>query len=206
MPQLKLSYFDFQGGRGEAARIALALGGIPFEDHRIPVPSWATVREATPFHAVPVLEVDGEPITQSNAINRYVGRLTGLYPDDPLEALRCDEVMDAVEDVTTRLVATFGLEDPDELRAARRALVAGPIPLYLTRLRDILMARGGLYFAAGRLTVADFKVYVLIRHLRSGILDHIPPDLVERVAPELGQHCDRVSSEPRVAAYYDSRG
>ena len=32
---LKLTYFDFHGGRGEPARIALSIGGIPFEDDRV---------------------------------------------------------------------------------------------------------------------------------------------------------------------------
>jgi hypothetical protein len=31
MPKLKLTYFDFHGGRGEPARLALSIGGIPFE-------------------------------------------------------------------------------------------------------------------------------------------------------------------------------
>ena len=51
MPKLKLTYFDFHGGRGEPARLALSLAGIPFEDDR-------------------VLEVDGAIVTQSNGINR----------------------------------------------------------------------------------------------------------------------------------------
>ena len=36
MPKLKLTYFDFHGGRGEPARLALSMGGIPFEDDRVP--------------------------------------------------------------------------------------------------------------------------------------------------------------------------
>ena len=36
MATLKLTYFDFHGGRGEPARIAHSIGGIPFEDHRVP--------------------------------------------------------------------------------------------------------------------------------------------------------------------------
>ena len=95
----------------------------------------------------------------------------------------------------TRTVATFGMEDAEALRAAREELVDGPITLYLRRLQDILIARGGAYFAADRLTVADLKVYVWILNLRSGVLDHVPKDLVDRVAPELAKHCDRVAGE-----------
>ena len=32
MAKLKLTYFDFDGGRGEPARLALHIGGVTFED------------------------------------------------------------------------------------------------------------------------------------------------------------------------------
>lgn len=106
MPKLKLTYFDFDGGRGEPARLALHLGGIAFEDRRIGFKDWDALREAMPFRALPVLEVDGRMVAQSNSINRYVGKLAGLYPGDDLQALLCDEVMDAVEDMDTPIGAT----------------------------------------------------------------------------------------------------
>jgi len=141
-------------------------------------------------------------LAQSNSINRCVGKLADLYPEDALKAARCDEVMDAVEDVVTRVVATFGLKDDAAMRAAREALVERPIRLYLLRLQERLQAQGGRYFADDRLTVADLKVYVWIRNLRSGILDHIPADLVDRVAPGLAEHCDRLDKHPGIVAYY----
>lgn len=205
MPKLKLSYFDFDGGRGEPARLAMSIGGVAFEDHRIPLPDWPAERDQAPFHALPVLEVDGQAITQSNTINRYVGKLAGLYPSDDLAAARCDEVMDAVEDVVTAVVATFRIKDDAALKAARQALVDGPIQLYLSRLQEMLRASGGQYFADDRLTVADLKVFVWIRGLSAGILDHVPVNLAERIAPDLVAHSERVAREPGVAAYYGSR-
>ncbi len=202
MPKLKLSYFDFHGGRGEAARLAMTIGKVPFEDHRIPMAHWPSVKEQTPFHAVPILEIDGEEITQSNTINRYVGKLAKLYPEDPLEAPRCDEIMDAVEDIGTRVFATFGIADENEKRAAREALAKGPITLYLTRLQERLARQGAKYFARNRLTVADLKVYIFTKHLRSGNLDYVPADLADCVAPKLVEHCERVGAHPAIAAYY----
>ena len=35
MTTYRLTYFDFDGGRGEPIRLALHAGGIEFEDHRI---------------------------------------------------------------------------------------------------------------------------------------------------------------------------
>ena len=204
MPALKLRYFDFHGGRGEVARLALALGGIPFTDERIPVQQWPAVRDTTPFRIVPVLEVDGEAISQSNAINRYVGRLADLYPEDALEALRCDEVMDAVEDVISKFVQTFRIENEDEKRAAREVLVNGPAKLYLEQLNRMLEARGGEFFAAGRLTVADLKVFVWLKSLLGGVLDYVPTDLPARHAPALLKQFERIQAIPGIVAYYDA--
>jgi len=68
-----------------------------------------------------------------------------------------------------------------------------------------LKAAGGEYFADKRLTVADLKVFMLTRWLRGGVLDHIPKDLVDRVAPLLVKHFERVASHPKVADYYQRR-
>jgi glutathione S-transferase len=117
VPKLKLTYFDFHGGRGEPARLALAMGGIPFDDDRVPPSEWERRKPNTPFGALPVLEVDGQTLAQSNAINRYVGKLTDLYPTDAWQAALCDEVMEAVEDISTKIAATMFLPDEKEIAA-----------------------------------------------------------------------------------------
>jgi glutathione S-transferase len=158
-----------------------------------------------PFGALPVLEVDDQTLAQSNAINRYVGKLTDLYPTDAWQAALCDEVMEAVEDISTKLAATLFLPD-EEKKAQRKALVEGPLPFYLARLQQRLEAHGGRYFAGDRLTIADLKAFVWIRHLKSGVLDHIPADLPDRVAPKLVEHYERVKNDPRLQAYYAKHG
>ena len=204
MSKLVLTYFDFDGGRGEPARLALQIGGIAYEDKRIPGKDWPTLRDQMPFRAMPVLEVDGKAITQSNSINRYVGKLTGLYPKDDWQAALCDEVMDACEDIGTRLGNTINLGDAEK-KKAREELATSHIPRYLEQLQARLKAAGGEYFADKRLTVADLKVFMLTRWLRSGALDHIPKDIVERHGPMLLKHFERVAGHPKVAAYYKRR-
>ncbi|HMB60187.1 MAG TPA: glutathione S-transferase [Xanthomonadales bacterium] len=205
MPELKLTYFDFDGGRGEPIRLALAYGDIPFEDDRIPPAEWPAFRDKTPLHQLPVMEVDGEIVTQTNSLLRYVGKLVGLYPEDALEALHCDEAMATQEDILCKIVPTLFIQDEEEKRKAREALVAGPLPLFLSRLNTMLNERGGRYFAGDRLSVADLKVFLWVRHLVSGGLDHVPADLVQQVAPSLADHFKRISTVPTVAAYYQKR-
>ncbi len=201
MNKIKLTYFDIDGGRAEPTRIAMSIGGIDFEDHRISFSEFGRMRASTPLNAVPTLEIDGTVYTQSNAMNRYFGKQAGLYPDDPWQAFRCDEVMEALEDVMHFTVRTFGLQG-EELKAARQKLADETFTKCIKFLDVRLESAGGKYFADGRLTVADLKSFVWIRSLKSGVLDHIPSDLPDRVAPRLVQHMERIAAEPGVAAYY----
>ena len=204
MPKLVLTYFDFDGSRGEVARLALNIAGIAFEDRRIPRKDWAAQRDQYPFQALPVLEVDGRVIAQSNTINRYVGKLAGLYPKDDLQAALVDEVMAAIEDVTAKIGATFALEG-EAKQKAREALAAGALARYLQQLEARLKAGGGEWFVENRLTVADLKCYLFARWLKSGALDHIPTDIVDKQAPLLAKHLERMKNHPKIAAYYAAR-
>jgi glutathione S-transferase len=204
MPKLVLTYFDLDGSRGEVARLAMHLAGIAFVDKRIAGKDWPALRNSTPFQSLPVLEVDSQVIAQSNTINRYVGKLAGLYPKDDWNAARVDEVMDAVEDMIILIGNTFALEG-EAKKKAREALAAGSIPHFLRQFEARLKAGGGEWFVENRLTVADLKCYLLVRWLKSGMLDHIPADLVDRHAPLLAAHLERVQNHPKIAAYYAAR-
>ncbi len=199
MTRFKLTYFDIDGGRGEPIRLAFRLGGIEFEDVRLKGPEFREARESFRFHALPVLEIDGQQVTQSNSMLRYVGKLADLYPTDDLQALYCDEAMGAVEDLNHAVGRTFGLKG-EAMKQAREELVRGRLATYLKGLDALLARGGGEYFADARLTVADLKVFVETRTLARGVLDHVPTDLVERLAPALAEHRERIATDPRVVA------
>lgn len=205
MDKLKLTYFDFSGGRAEPVRLAMQIGGIPFEDYRFASGDFPEIRKGTPLNQVPTLHINDLQITQSDAILRYVGKLAGMYPDDHLQALLCDEVLSALEDINTKLGATFGLTG-SELKNARDLLVTDALPRYLRWLENQLDSHGGRYFADNRLTIADLKAFGILRWLSSGMLDHIPSNLVETSAPKLLAHMERVATTPAIADYYKSRG
>jgi glutathione S-transferase len=204
MTNYKLTYFDFDGGRAEPLRIAFHAAGIEFEDDRISFPEFGEMKGNWRFNAVPVLEIDGTVVTQSNAMNRYVGKMAGLYPTDDLQALYCDEVMDAIEDLLHYIVQTFFLEG-DELKEARKKLVDGRLSVFLKGLDELLVRGGGEYFTDKAMTMADLKTFVQIRSLCAGNLDHVPTDIVQQLAPGLVEHKERIESDPRVIAYYAAR-
>jgi len=204
MSSYKLTYFDIDGGRAEPVRIAFHAAGIEFEDERLTFPEFGKMRSSTRFNSLPVLEVDGVVVTQTNAMCRYVGGMADLYPDDAREALYCDEALEAAEDLSHRIVTTFGLEG-EALKAAREKLTDGWLTIFIKGFDELLKRGGGKYFADKRLTMADLKVSGSIRWLQSGTLDHVPTDLVQRLAPALAEHAQRIAEEPIVVAYYASR-
>lgn len=204
MDKIKLTYFDIDGGRAEPIRLALHLGGIEFEDCRVSFAEFERLRGSTPLHALPVAEIDGVMYTQGNAMCRYFGKLAGLYPSDSWQSFLCDEVLEIAEDAILALGRTFGLQG-NELKAARAALCEGMYTRCLKVLDKRLEAAGGEYFSDRRLTVADLKVYVWMKRLKSGALDHVPSDLPDTIAPRLVRHMERVAMEPGVVAYYANR-
>ena len=54
---------------------------------------------ATPFGQVPVLEVDGVPISQSTSIARFLAKEFNLAGKDHLEQAQADMVVDACNDL-----------------------------------------------------------------------------------------------------------
>jgi len=201
MTQFKLTYFDIDGGRGEPIRLALHIGGIEFEDLRLTFSEFGEARQSFRFRALPVLEIDGQPVTQSTSLARFVGKKVGLYPTDDLQALYCDEAMDACEDLSHAIGNTFGLKD-DELKQAREKFVKGPLATCIKGLDGLLARGGGQFFADGCMTVADLKIFVQTRALAKGVLDHVPTDIVEELAPSLAAHRDRITNDSRITAYY----
>ncbi len=203
MNKYKVTYFDFDGGRAEPIRIAMHAAGLSFDDERWSFPEFGEKQQSIRFHAVPTLQIDGKTITQSNAISRYIGKMCGLYPEEPLQALYCDEVLGALEDLNHYVVQTFGLKD-EALKIAREALVAGRLPVFIKGLEELLQRGGGRYFAGQSLSIADLKMVQQTKALQSGNLEHVPTDLIKQIAPALTEHQKSIEMEPQVVAYYAS--
>ena len=121
-----------------------------------------------------------------------------------MQALYCDEVIEAIEDLTHYLVQTFGLEG-EELKTARENFMNRRLTVFLNGLDELLTRGGGEYFANNALTIADIKVASTLKSMRDGGLDHIPADFVDKLTPALVKHQDRVENNPVVLAYHASK-
>jgi glutathione S-transferase len=112
-PKLKLYYFDIKG-KGEPIRLLCFYAGLELEDHRFATrDEFLAMREGTrlAFSQVPMLEVDDKhSLVQTSAIMRYLGKLSGLYPNDPILAAQVDAIMDQETDTFLgSSVLTYGM-------------------------------------------------------------------------------------------------
>ena len=128
---IRLSYFDAPFWRAETSRIALHLGGIPFEDERMSHDQFRDLKEAgkLPYGQLPILEVDGVVIAQSLAIARFCGRQSGLYPmENAVDSARVDEILDTASQITELLHPSMREENMEKRAAMRQKLATETLP------------------------------------------------------------------------------
>ena len=178
MNKPRLIYFDFAGSRGEECRIAMHLAGIDFEDVRIKGADWPAMKADTPFGAMPVLEIPGQaPLAHSNAILVLIGRQHRLHPADVFEAARHESLMCAVEDLRNNITPTLRITDPELKRQAREALATNELSTWGSQVERQL--GDGPFIGGATLQVADLKLYMVVRWLSSGVLDHVPTTVLD---------------------------
>ncbi|KAL4170067.1 hypothetical protein KRP22_010974 [Phytophthora ramorum] len=179
-PKLKLTYFPFPG-RAEPIRLALFIGGVAFEDERIGFDDFNRRRSLLPFNQLPVLEVDGEVISQALAILRYAGTLAGLYsPTNTREAFRIDEVFSLVDDFYNSYTwnASYFMKDPAKQLELRASLANKTLPRTLGFLERRVVEWNGCHAVGDKFTAADLAIYSLLWTFRSGRILGVPVSVV----------------------------
>merc|ERR1712137_1218437 len=114
----ELIYFD-AAGRAEPIRIMLHAAGIEFTDNRFNFNKWAEIKPSTPLGSAPVLKIEGVQYTQSVALARYAAKQAGFYPEDPLQALICDETCDSLSELITKAPGGADEEEPRSISSRK---------------------------------------------------------------------------------------
>lgn len=176
MSNIKITYFHAKG-RAEASRLALAIGGINFEDERIKGEEFGKRKAAGDllFGSLPMMTVDGKQYAQSDAMLRYCGSIAGLYPKDPIDALKVDMVVGGLEDAT---IAIF----KDSSKEARTKFVEEGIDRYFAPIEKLYSETKttGPYLLGDKMTIADLKLYVSSETLKAGFINHVPTDVLQK--------------------------
>lgn len=193
-PQLTLTYFDVTG-RAELTRLVLRYGGISFVDNRITQVQFEELKPTLPLGQVPVLEVDGETFAQSIAFARYAAKLAGLYPSDPVEALRVDMLVDTLSEIIEPIVNICFYEKDETLKAQKtKRLHEETLPNTLQALENMVQ---GAFFIGDSSTLAD----ILLLDVVENRITLVPPPFGIEEYPKLEAIVAKVKAHPGVAAY-----
>ncbi|CAL8110921.1 unnamed protein product [Orchesella dallaii] len=202
MSTYKLYYFDARGV-SEPIRLLFSYAKIKYEDIRFTRgPEWLELKPTMPWNVVPVLEVDGQKISQSRAIFRFLGRRLGLAPTDELQLAKCDEYIDAIIDLRTE-GKTFNREqDPQKKTELRDKFLAETYFQYMRKFKDILKKNGTGFLVGNKLSYADIFIAYTVEQVSSWI---DVQDWREESYKEVKAHSKMVMSLPGIKEWVESR-
>lgn len=198
MPTYKFQYFDGRG-RGEIIRYVFHAADKDFEDIRYDFPTWATIKESTPFGQIPVLTVDGKKLAQSGSIARYLAREFGLAGKTSWDQALIDQYMSLAGDLFKEVIKFYFEKDEGKKKELLNNLEDELYPKFCGFFQNALEKNGGNYFVGSRLTLGDLAVI--------DIFDtplHHSPKLMDAF-PKLQAHRKRILALPNLATYVQKR-
>ena len=201
---IKIYYSHLPFWRAEVLRVSLFIKDIPFEDVRISREEFIHLIKTgflpngkrSPFHQLPVIEVDEKIIGQTGAIARYCGKVSNLYSDDMLKAAKIDQIIDAATDITNIVSPTIREKDEVKKMEDRKVLVNKLLPRWFKFLENLLSEDESTWFVE-KITIADIAMWRLLGWLTSGIIDGIPTSVVDDF-PKLKNIHHQVHTHPKV--------
>ena len=202
-PKLVLVYAKMQA-LAEPARMLMNYAGIPYEDAYAwdhDGKSWREGgKQATPFGQVPVLVVDDSvSIDQSGAIQRYLSKLSGTCPADPLHAAQADALCDNAGElfVISNPVANFfkGEMFENKVEAFQKAFV----PKLQYYHRSLSAFPDGPFFFGDQPMFCDFTIYHHFQIART-----LVPSIFED-HPSISRFMTAMEGLPGIDTYLASR-
>lgn len=140
---------------------------------------------------------------ESTAILQYAGRITGLYPADPMKSLRVDEMICMIKDINSSILTTMGLPFKERVESRRKA--AKDFGRILSNVERRFTEIEGPYLLGNDLTIADVVVAVAYdTYVQRGSLDGIEPEDFESASCMKAVY-DAVQLEPKIKAYYAAK-
>lgn len=216
--EIKLIYFDMPFWRAEVARLPLIIAGVEFEDYRITSDDNRYLKEygklkdgsSIPFRQLPVLVIDGQSIAQSAGIARICGKLSGMYPDEIVEAGKVDQIIDTITDMNEMLNPSMRENDPLIKKEMRDQLTNRDLPKYFGYLEEILQENNSHWFVGETMSIADIAVWSFLGWIAQGVLDDIPPKVInpferlKKVYNEVGKNPHVREWKKKTYTYYET--
>jgi glutathione S-transferase len=176
---IELKYFGARGA-AETARIILALANKEYKDTRFEItpgtmnaPEFLAAKESGELDMnlgrAPVLIVDGKPLGQSKAIERYLAKQFGLMGESDFEAAQIDCIAEHCRDVKDAQMrkgfSTFNREKSEEDKAkAKKEWFDVDMPQMLGKIEKVVKmtsSKNG-YAVGNKNSYADVAIFSLL--------------------------------------------
>ena len=216
---MKLTYFNVRG-LAETSRMLFALNNQngdreEYEDFRYPLEvldmiKYEMVKEEfdndkkegkliQSLNKVPFLEIEGQVIPQSKAIERFLAKRFGMIGDNDLEAARIDSICECVRDFKD-MYQKVRSADPDKKDSEMHQWFTITLVERLTLLENLLGDDG---FSVGtKLSLSDVVLYSFI----TSFFDNKEASMnATLIAPRLRKVVDRVGNEPLMVEWLEKR-
>ncbi|XP_066916249.1 probable glutathione S-transferase 6 [Clytia hemisphaerica] len=159
-----LHYFPVVG-RAEHARVMFELAGAEYEYKTYVFGGeWNEAKKnhpnLFPLSQVPTLEVDGQVITQSYAINRYLAHEFGFYGDSNTERVQIDQVVETLVEMFAEMAQLIYMEPDLEKKKSALSEFAEKFQKHLNFIERFLKNNPSGYLVGNKITLADICLFV----------------------------------------------
>lgn len=203
VPGFGATLYYFAGrGLADQVRWMLAAAEISFTQKIIDKKSKIVkmAERQLPFGQLPLLQIDGFELVQSQAIVRFIAKKANLLGSCQDDEIRCDMIAEAVRDlVQLATAAPFQRLKGEDTGTAHIALMKEKWSVMGVRFEEILNANNKEYMVGTSLTYAD----ILVVHIMTWFVEECGPEIMETM-PLLVTLQHKVMSLPGVNSFIRS--
>ena len=199
MSEAKLTYFN-GWGLAEQARWMLAATEIPWTQIGLTTfLEFDSLRKTNQllFNQLPLLEIDGVNLSQSQAIVRYLAERGSLIPASPQEKAHVDMVAEAIRDCRGPIAGyPFSQNKQNHLVEAKKT-----VDKYFCLFEKIVLDKGGVYVNGEIMSFADILLAELIEEFCNNMFS---TDDILKDFPKLQLLHSTIVKLPGIAEYLTS--
>lgn len=197
-----LTYWNGRG-LGDVIRFLLEFCLIPFDEVNVlDSDAFAALKASgkLAFGQVPLLEIDGLELVQTQAILRYVAGKKQLRGTTAADEARADMMVNGVLDARMQLITARFQADPT---AALAKFETTTLPKLAGHLEALLKTHSGEYLCAGGLTYADVVLLETLCYAADECTANLE-SILAPISPRVLAHYQRMRAFKHVGAYLQS--
>ena len=186
---LKIIYVNTPFWRAEVSRISLFYGSINYEDIRISREDFLSAKmngftksgHYLPLRQIPVLIINNYSLTQTGAMSRYCGKLSGLYPiNDELLAAKIDQIIDICTDMTV-LFSNYRKNVETIIKHNKRKEFFDNIIMKKMKLLENILLNDSTFKDPKALSIAEIAIWRIFGWFSSGLIEGFPTNFVKEL-------------------------